>query len=172
MIKPILFSSMVLLGLAGCGQSEAPETAVAAPTPVAQPVVATQPDPAGRLIEITASDSLRFSVTEITAAPGEKIRVKLTNLGTMPKQAMGHNFILLKAEADPEVYASAAIQAAQTDFEPAALADQVIAATKLLGPKESDTITFTVPETPGTYPFLCSFPAHFIAGMKGVLVVK
>ena len=49
--------------------------------------------------------------------------------------------------------------------------DQVLAATKLLGPKEEDTITFTVPSEPGEYVYLCSFPAHYIVGMKGVIVV-
>ncbi|MCC5023285.1 MAG: hypothetical protein J6386_11065 [Candidatus Synoicihabitans palmerolidicus] len=32
-------------------------------------------------------------------------------------------------------------------------------------------MTFTVPSEPGDYVFLCSFPAHFMAGMKGVIVV-
>ncbi|HRE82401.1 MAG TPA: plastocyanin/azurin family copper-binding protein, partial [Opitutaceae bacterium] len=48
----------------------------------------------------------------------------------------------------------------------------VVAHTKLLGPKQSDEITFKVPSEPGDYPYVCSFPAHAMAGMKGVLVVK
>ncbi|MDQ5977348.1 MAG: hypothetical protein QG602_320, partial [Verrucomicrobiota bacterium] len=44
--------------------------------------------------------------------------------------------------------------------------------TKLLGPKQSEEIVFTAPAEAGEYPFICSFPAHFIAGMKGVMVVK
>jgi azurin len=62
--------------------------------------------------------------------------------------------------------------AAATDYVPAALADQIIAHTKLLGPKQSDEITFKAPTEPGEYPFICSFPAHFLSGMKGVIVVK
>ena len=46
----------------------------------------------------------------------------------------------------------------------------VIAATKLLGPGESETISFTAPE-PGDYQFVCSFPGHF-AMMRGIMVVK
>ena len=45
-------------------------------------------------------------------------------------------------------------------------------ATKLLGPKQTDTITFNAPSEPGEYPYICSFPAHLMAGMKGVLVVQ
>ena len=33
-------------------------------------------------------------------------------------------------------------------------------------------IEFTAPAKPGSYTFFCTFPGHFAAGMKGVLVVK
>ena len=103
---------------------------------------------------------------------GQEVKLTLTNLGTMPKVAMGHNFVLLKKGADSKAFSDAAIMAVATDYVPAALADQVIAHTKLLGPKQSDEITFKAPTEPGEYPFLCTFPAHFLSGMKGVLVVK
>ena len=53
---------------------------------------------------------------------------------------------------------------------PEASMSDVIAATKLLGPGESETISFTAPE-PGDYQFVCSFPGHF-AMMRGIMVVK
>jgi azurin len=68
-------------------------------------------------------------------------------------------------------FAGAAAAAATTEYIPAQMKDQVLAATKLLGPNEEDTITFTVPDAPGEYVYLCSFPAHFMVGMKGVIVV-
>ena len=43
---------------------------------------------------------------------------------------------------------------------------------KLLGSGESDTIEFTAPNTSGDYEFLCSFPAHLFAGMRGVMTVE
>ena len=46
----------------------------------------------------------------------------------------------------------------------------VIAATKLLKPGETDTITFDAPP-PGTYPYVSTFPG-FYTRMKGVLTVK
>jgi azurin len=169
----VLPGVVVGLILSGCGQTE-PKATAPASTPPAQAEVAgaAMPKPQQRVIEISANDAMKFSVTEITAVQGEVLSIKLTNVGTMPKQAMGHNLILLKADANPQAYATAALQAAKDDYEPPALADQVVAATKMLGPKESDTITFTVPDMPGTYTYLCSFPAHYIAGMKGVMIVK
>ena len=68
--------------------------------------------------------------------------------------------------------AAAAMTAKATDYIPPGLKDQIVAHTALLGPRKSDEITFKVPDAPGDYPFLCSFPAHFQVGMKGVLTVK
>ena len=42
---------------------------------------------AGRVIEMTADDTMKFNVTAIAAKPGEQITIKLTNKGTMPKVA-------------------------------------------------------------------------------------
>ncbi|MEC7281083.1 MAG: plastocyanin/azurin family copper-binding protein, partial [Verrucomicrobiota bacterium] len=41
-----------------------------------------------------------------------------------------------------------------------------------LGPGENDTIEFTAPALSGDYEFLCSFPAHLFAGMRGVMTVE
>jgi len=52
------------------------------------------------------------------------------------------------------------------------LKDQVIAATDLAGGGETVEVTFTVPEEKGNYTYLCSFPGHFLGGMKGTLTVQ
>jgi len=52
------------------------------------------------------------------------------------------------------------------------MAAQMIVHSKSLGPREKDTIEFTAPTEPGEYDFLCTFPGHYLIGMKGVLVVK
>lgn len=127
---------------------------------------------APRTIEITANDQMKFGVTAIQAKPGEQLKIVLKNIGTLPKEAMGHNWVLLKKGSDPAAFANAAVAARATDYIPANLKGQVVAATKLIGPKQTDELTFTVPSEPGDYPFLCSFPAHFVVGMKGVLTVK
>jgi azurin len=127
---------------------------------------------APREIVITGNDSMKFNVTKIEVAAGEEITIVLQNVGTMPKQAMGHNLVLLKKDVNAQAYATAALKAAATEYIPAALADQVIGHTKLLGPKQKDSFTFKAPEVAGDYVYLCSFPAHFVAGMKGVMTVK
>lgn len=123
-------------------------------------------------IVIVADNQMKFSVTRIEAQPGQSIHVTLKNEGTFPKGVMGHNWILLKAGDDPARYAGAAISAASEDYQPKALAEQVIAAIPLLGPKQQGETTFAAPTAPGTYAFLCTFPGHFQVGMHGELIVK
>lgn len=148
--------------LAGCGKSDAPASGTtAAAAPAANAV---------REIEITANDAMKFSVTEIRAQAGEQLRVTLTNLGNMPKQAMGHNWVLLVAMDDAAVVALAQGAAANAPEYMPADATKIIAHTKLLGPKQSDTVEFNAPATPGVYPFVCTFPGH-AALMRGKLIV-
>jgi azurin len=145
--------------LVGCGQKNESAAVVASA-------------PAGASFELTANDSMKFNLTRLEVTAGQDVTVSLTNMGNMPKVAMGHNWVLLKKEADIKAFNDAAVMAAVTDYVPAALASQVIAHTKLLGPKQSDEVKFKAPTEPGEYVYLCTFPAHYLSGMKGVLVVK
>jgi len=153
--------------LAGCGQ-KAPSAATAATAPPAP----AAPAPVGpRVIEITGNDQMKFSVTAIEVKVGEEIKVVLKNVGTLPKQAMGHNWILLKMGSDAAAFSAAAVAALDKDYIPDSHKDQVIVHTKLLGPNETEAVTFKLTAA-GEYPFLCSFPAHFMVGMKGVITAK
>jgi azurin len=141
----------------GCGKSAAPAAVAVAPDGV-------------RTVAITANDAMKYDVTEIRARPGEKLHVKLTNTGRMPKQAMGHNWVLLTPRDDAAVLALAGAAATKM---PDYLPDDrsaVLAHTKILGGGETDTIELTVPAAPGDYPFVCTFPGH-AALMKGRLIV-
>ncbi len=158
LLLPLLAASLMLVG---CGQKN--ESAA---------LVASAPVPAGASFELTANDSMKFNLARLEVTAGQDVTVSLTNMGNMPKVAMGHNWVLLKKEADIKAFNDAAVMAAVTDYVPAALASQVIAHTKLLGPKQSDEVKFKAPTEPGEYVYLCTFPAHYLSGMKGVLVVK
>ncbi|MCU0791471.1 MAG: azurin [Opitutaceae bacterium] len=128
-------------------------------------------DPVPREIALTANDAMQFSLAELTAAPGEKIALKLTHVGKLPKTAMGHNWMLFAALPEAEI-TKLLMDAMKNapDYLPADRSS-ILARTKLLGGGESDTVVFTAPAKPGAYPFYCSFPGHF-AMMKGKLVVK
>jgi azurin len=163
---------LTLLVAAGCSSPPASNPTSSAPASSTAATSAPAAAATGRAIEVTASDAMKFSVTEITAAPGETLSVTLANVGTTPKFSMGHNWVLLAAGTDPQAFVVAAADAVTTEYVPASLKAKVLASTKLLGPKERDTATFTAPSTPGRYEFVCSFPGHFQVGMRGVLIVR
>jgi len=127
-----------------------------------------------RVIRIRAAigNAVKFDVTSIAMAPGELVKVVLTNVGTLPKNVMGHDWVLLKAGSDAAAFAAAAAAEPGNGYLPARMKDQVVAFIPLLGPRETGEVTFTAPGVPGQYPFLCTFPGHYIIGMKGVVVVK
>lgn len=128
-------------------------------------------DAAPREIAITANDAMQFNLKELTAKPGEKIALKLSHVGKLPKTAMGHNWVLFAALPDADL--NKLLMDAMKNAPEYLPKDKssVLAHTKILGGGESDTVTFTAPDKPGAYPYFCSFPGHF-SMMKGKLIVK
>ena len=121
---------------------------------------------------ISATDQMKFDVTDMTAKVGQKVTITLTNDGSLPKTAMAHNIAILKPGTDVMAFVASASKRAADDYIPNdAQAANLIVHTKLLGPGEDDTISFT-PTAPGTYEYVCTFPAHAAAGMRGKIVVQ
>lgn len=125
-----------------------------------------------KVIEMKGTDQLRFSVENIEAAPGQKITVKLGNDTKFPAAAMSHNFVLLKQSADAKAFNQASAQHADNGYIAPELKGQIIAHTGLAGGGETVEVSFNAPEKPGEYIYVCTFPGHFAAGMKGTLTVK
>lgn len=135
----------------------------------ADPLAAADPP---RTVNIIATDDMKYSVTTITAKPGEQIRVRLMVKGVIPKVAMAHNFVLLKLATNIDKLLADGAPHRETDFIPPAMMSSVLAKTALAGAGETVQVTFTAPAKPGSYPYICTFAGHYQAGMKGVLVVK
>lgn len=124
-----------------------------------------------RTVSITGNDQMQYNISEIKAKPGEKLRIKLTNIGRMPAQTMSHNWVLLQKMDAGAVNAFAMAAATKLPNHLPDDLSSVIAHTKLLGPGESDTIEVTAPAEAGSYPYLCTFPGH-AALMKGQFIVE
>ncbi len=127
-----------------------------------------------KTVTIEANDKMKYDVTAIDAQPLQQVVVTLKNVGTTPKFSMGHNFVLLDRtvnEQNVQRFLDAASTEAAHDYVPPE-SKEVLAHTKLLGPGESDTVTFNAPQVPGDYLYLCSFPGHYAQGTKGILTVK
>lgn len=173
MKKPIFLLLFILL-LAACGDAPSDHSkhgsgAAAEVTEIADPVSVVD---GVTIVTMTGNDRMKFNLESFTVSAGSPVKVIFTNIGKMPKAAMGHNVVFLRAEADANAFAAAAASAKDNDYLPEILADQILIATELLGPGETDTIEFLAPDVAGEYPFICSFPAHLYAGMRGVMLVE
>ena len=123
-------------------------------------------------VEITGGDDMKYSVTYDS---GKAWRDAAHQARVERHAAEGRDGAQLRraqAGAKQLDFVNAAAMARATDFIPADMKDQVLAATTLAGPGETVEVTFKVPAAPGTYPYMCTFPGHFAAGMRGTIVVK
>jgi azurin len=120
-------------------------------------------------IQIDGMDNMKYDKTLFKIKAGQDVKLTLKNIGKLPKEAMSHNVVILAPGTDIQAFGEAAV-AAKPDHIPQAMASDVIAHTKLLGPGESDNITFKIPD-PGVYDFICTFPGHF-GTMRGKIVVE
>ncbi|WP_025130489.1 azurin [Pseudomonas sp. PH1b] len=124
-------------------------------------------------VDVDSTDQMSFNTKEITIDKSCKtFTVNLTHSGSLPKNVMGHNWVLSKT-ADMAGIATDGM-AAGIDKNYLKEGDtRVIAHTKIIGAGEKDSVTFDVSKlTAGeSYEFFCSFPGHN-SMMKGAIVLK
>jgi azurin len=125
-----------------------------------------------KTVEITGDDFMKFNITSFEAKPGQKVTVRLKNIGELPKEATAHNWVLLAREAYTPKFVEMGMPHPERDYIAFEQEFYVLAKTRLLGPGESDSVTFTAPGAPGPYDYLCTFPEHYTGGMKGVMTVR
>lgn len=166
-MKKLFIASFAALFLMSCGDKKEDTTATGIDYDTAVSDTdnseTTAPATTNHIV-LKASDDMRFDKTEFTVKAGEEVTLIFMNTGEMSKEAMGHNFILLKPGVDASSFANEAVSAKATDYIPTALKNEILANTKLLGGGENEQIKFTLEA--GSYDFLCSFPGHF-ATMNG-----
>jgi azurin len=123
--------------------------------------------------EITANDDLMFDRKEIVVpGSGEKFQLTLKNIGSMPIQMMGHNWVLLQKK-DVDAFLKDAVSVGPAlDYVPAN-DPRVIAHTKLVagGEMAMATVNLAKLDPAQSYMFVCSYPGHR-AVMRGDFVVK
>ncbi|MDA1232862.1 MAG: plastocyanin/azurin family copper-binding protein, partial [Planctomycetota bacterium] len=122
-----------------------------------------------REIEIETGKNLSYLSKEIIVKASEPLAFTLSNPDVVP-----HNWVLVQSDAlqivgqlgnqliaNPEAFARQYIPES----------DRVIVHTDIVSPGEKQTIYFKAPNEPGRYPFLCTFPGHWMV-MNGVMVVE
>src|SRR5690606_25755536 len=88
-------------------------------------------------IELQGNDEMKFDKNLFKIKAGQDVKLTLKNVGKLPKEAMGHNAIILLQGADVQAFAEAAIKEKANDYIPAGMSGEIVAHTKLLGPGES-----------------------------------
>jgi len=120
-------------------------------------------------LQIEAGKNLTFSTRVLKVKAGEAVELTFANPDVVP-----HNWVLVrpaalatvgdltnKLVADPEAFLR--------QYVPKT--DDVLVYCDIVPPHESMTIYFQAPAEKGRYPYLCTFPGHWMV-MNGELVVE
>jgi azurin len=134
----------------------------------------TKPNPwakgeGGREIVIEAALGLQYVQKQLLAKAGEKLRIVFKNPDVVP-----HNWLLAKPGSLQKLGEKCNLmiadpQGMQKHYVPDS--DDVIAYTDMTNPKGEFVIHLTAPKEKGDYPYLCTFPGHWMV-MNGVLKVE
>jgi putative heme-binding domain-containing protein len=122
-----------------------------------------------RELRIASKDNLQFSERVLETTVGERLKLVFSNPDVVP-----HNWALIRPGTlakigeltnglvnDPEAFLR--------HYVPQS--DDVVCYTDIVNSGEETTIYFTAPNQPGRYPYLCTFPGHWMV-MNGELVVR
>jgi azurin len=117
-------------------------------------------------VQIGASGTtMKFDVTAITASAGQSIHLVLNN---KPPGQLPHNWVLVRPGTEAKVAAAGLAKGQAAGY--LELSPDVLAHTDMIMPGKTAEITFSAPAEPGKYPYICTFPGHYMM-MKGVLTV-
>lgn len=117
---------------------------------------------------------LIYDIKEFTVKAGQKVKLTLVNpMESITK--LPHNILIVKQGKMTAVGTLANLGLADPDFmtKKNCIPDSpdILFTSKLVLPGKSETIEFTAPKEPGDYPYLCTYPGHWIL-MNGVMKVK
>lgn len=123
-------------------------------------------------VDVEGTDQMTFNTKEIKVSKSCKtFTVNLKHVGKLPKNVMGHNWVLSKT-ADAQAIATEGMTAGVDKDYLKADDARIIAHTKLIGGGETATTTIDVSKLAAgeSYEFFCSFPGH-VSMMKGTLAL-
>ncbi|MCA9227061.1 MAG: hypothetical protein KDA47_15670, partial [Planctomycetales bacterium] len=125
--------------------------------------------PDARPLRLETGKNLTFATRTLRVKAGEALQFTLANPDVVP-----HNWVLVK----PGSLRSVGEASNQLVADPEAFArhyiphsDEVLFHTDIVPPGSEFTIYFRAPKEPGVYPYLCTFPGHWMV-MNGELIVE
>jgi putative heme-binding domain-containing protein len=118
----------------------------------------------------TKVDQMEFDRERLVLQAGKPVEFIFENTDIMP-----HNFVIVApGQLAPvgtaaEAFATQAGAAAK-HYVPPMPSGVVLLSSKMLQPRESEQLRFTAPKEPGIYPYVCTYPGHWLR-MHGALYV-
>ncbi len=173
--------SAAVIGLAACSQEPAAPAAPAnEPAPAAEASAPAEAAPAEASpaseaaapaadaaaagnceVVVESNDAMQFNTKDIQVSKAcSEFTITLKHVGTQPKASMGHNLVITKAEDQDGVFKDGVTAGPDAEYvKPND--ERIVAATKLLGGGEEDTIKIDPAKlADGSYKFACTFPGH------------
>ena len=123
-----------------------------------------------KTIEISCvPERMLFTVTEFSCKAGQPLKIIFTN-----PDATQHNIVFVQPGAVEEIGMAGNEMAKDPNgitkhFVPDS--DKIFASSKLLNPDTAEVLRFKAPEKPGKYPYVCTFPGHWVI-MRGIMTVE
>ena len=110
-------------------------------------------------------NTMAFDVTKITVRAGQQVHLVLQN---EPPGTLSHNWVLVNPGTEAAVAAAGLPKGLAGGY--LTEGPNVLAHTDMIAPGQRTETTFSAPSKPGNYPYICTFPGHYLV-MKGVLEV-
>ena len=104
-------------------------------------------------------EEMKYDVTSFTVKPGQYVEIIFEN-----PDAMQHNLVIVKPKNMEKVGLAADKmmmdnRGAEKNYVPEL--DEVLFSTPLIMPDNTYKLVFKAPDTPGVYPYVCTFPGHW-----------
>ena len=118
-------------------------------------------------------ERMKYTIPQFAVLAGQPVKVVFVN-----PDATDHNLLFVRPGALEEVGLAANQMAkdprnANSDFIPQQKRALIIEASPMIGPNRKNQVhvlRFQAPTEPGLYPYVCTFPGHWVI-MKGTMVV-
>ena len=115
----------------------------------------------------TMTAQMKYDTAEMLVEPSQPVKIVFENGDDLP-----HNLVFCQPGTDTAAMALKQMEKPDEALKRNWLPDdpRIWAHSKMLNPHEKQELTFTAPEKPGTYPYVCTFPGHAMT-MRGELKV-
>jgi plastocyanin len=117
----------------------------------------------------TIPERLLYDLREFKVAPGAPLKLVFENPDVTP-----HNLLIVQPGAADEVGMAGNEMAKTPDgFAKGFIPDspKILHKTKMLNQGDREVLRFTAPTAKGRYPYICTFPGHWLV-MKGEMIVE